>query len=397
MAGPGAYWIGEEEKKEVLEVLDSGYLFRYGSLENPKFLRKAYTFEQEFARFCGVDHALLTSSGTSALLVALVGIGLRPGDEVIVPAYTFVASYSAVIFAGCVPVLTEIDDSLTIDPADIEHRITPRTRAIMPVHMLGNPCQMEAIMAIAKEHGLAVIEDTCQAAGGSYRGRKLGSIGRAGAFSLNVFKTITAGDGGVMVASDNEIYERAFGVHDQGHKPLRVGVEVGQRSILGLNFRVNELLAAVALAQLRKIDALLATLRTQKGKFKQRIADAPGFKFRSLGDPGGECATLCTVIFDDAARAARVSKCLGTTTVDHSGWHVYANMEHVNRYLKEVGQPHGKGAYPRTDDILSRAINLSVGVVDAGLGSAFGINIMSSDADIDQAAAKFRAACEEER
>jgi 8-amino-3,8-dideoxy-alpha-D-manno-octulosonate transaminase len=279
-------------------------------------------------------------------------------------------------------------------PADIEHRITPRTRAIMPVHMLGNPCQMDAIMAIAEKRELAVIEDTCQAAGGSYRGRKLGSIGQAGAFSLNIFKTITAGDGGVMVTADKGIYERAFGAHDQGHKPLRAGVEVGQRSILGLNFRVNELLAAVALAQLRKIDRLVATLRTQKKKFKERISGAPGFRFRSLGDPEGECATLCTVIFDDAARAARVSKCLGTTTVDHSGWHVYANMEHINRYLKEVGQPHGKGAYPRTDDILSRAINLSVGVVDAGLGAAFGINIMSSDAEIDQAAAKFRAACE---
>ncbi len=396
MPGPGSYWFGDEEKKEVLDVLESGYLFRYGSFDDPRFRHKAYSFEGEFARYCGVEHALLTSSGTSALLVALLGIGLRPGDEVIVPAYTFVASYSAIIFAGGVPVLAEIDDSLTLDPADIERRITPRTRAIMPVHMLGHPCQMDAIMAIAAKHGLLVVEDACQAAGASYRGRKLGTIGRAGAFSLNVFKTITAGDGGVLITNDNEVYERAFGAHDQGHKPLRAGVEVGQRSILGLNFRATELLAAVALAQLRKIDALVSTLRAQKKKFKDLISPAKdcGFRFRTLGDPEGECATLCTVIFDRAEKAATVSKALRTTTVDHSGWHVYANMEHINRYLEEQGQPHGKGAYPRTDDILSRAINLSVGVVDAGLGAAFGINITSSAAEIEQAAAKFRAACE---
>jgi len=393
MPGPGFYWFGEEEKREVLDVLEGGYLFRYGSFDNPQFRHKAYTFEEEYARYCGVEHALLTSSGTSALLVALMGIGLAPGDEVIVPAYTFVASYSAIIFAGGVPVLAEIDDSLTLDPADIERRITPRTRAIMPVHMLGNPSQMDAIMAIADKHGLLVVEDACQAAGGSYRGRKLGSIGRAGAFSLNVFKTISAGDGGIMVTSDKEVYERAFGAHDQGHKPLRAGVEVGARSILGLNFRATELLAAVALAQFRKIDALVSTLRAKKRKLKTLLSEAKGFKFRALGDPEGECATLCTVIFDRAQKAAQVSKALGTTTVDHSGWHVYANMEHINRYLKEAGQPYGKGAYPRTDDILSRAINVSVGVVDAGLGAAFGINIMSSDAEIEQAAAKFRAAC----
>jgi dTDP-4-amino-4,6-dideoxygalactose transaminase len=393
MPGPGSYWIGEEERKEVNEVLDSGNLFRYGSFDNPRFLHKAYTFEREYSQYCGLNHALLTSSGTSALLIALLGAGLAPGDEVIVPAYTFVASYSAIIFAGCVPVLAEIDDSLTMDPEDIERRITPRTRAIMPVHMLGNPCHMDDIVAIARKHGLLVIEDACQALGGSYKGRKLGGIGHAGAFSLNVFKTITAGDGGIFVTDDAQLYERAFAVHDQGHRPLRAGVEVGHRSILGMNFRVNELLAAVALAQFHKLDALLATLRAKKKKLKERIAGAKGFKFRTLGDPEGECATLCTVLFDTAGRASRVSKALKSITLDGSGWHVYANMEHINRYLEEHGQPHGKGAYPRTDEILSRAMNVSVGVVDGGLGAAFGITIDSSDEEIHRVADEFCMAC----
>jgi dTDP-4-amino-4,6-dideoxygalactose transaminase len=393
MAGPGSYWIGDEEKRMVNEVLDAGYLFRYGGFDDPKFLRKAYSFEGEFASYCGVKHALLTSSGTSALLIALLGCGIRPGDEVIVPAYTFIATYSSIIFAGGVPVLAEVDESLTIDPQDIERRITPKTRAILPVHMLGNPCRMDEISAIAKKRGLLVIEDACQALGGSYKNRKLGCIGHAGAFSLNVFKTITAGDGGIFVSNDDGIYERAFGAHDQGHKPMRAGVEVGNRSILGLNFRANELTAAVALAQFRKLDPLLAMLRAKKKRFKEAIAEASGFEFRELGDHEGECATLCTAIFDDAERASRVAKLLATTTLNNSGWHVYANMEHINRHLKEIGQPYGKGAYPQTDDLLSRSINLSVGVVDAGLGAGFGINILSTDEEIDRVAERFCEAC----
>ena len=135
MPGPGAYWFGKEETEAVMEVMQSGYLFRYGSENDPKFLHKVYTLEKEFAKYCGANFALATSSGTSSLLASVVALGLKPGDEIIVPAYTFVASYSSVIFPGIVPVLAEIDESLTLDPDDIEQRITPRTKAIMPVHM----------------------------------------------------------------------------------------------------------------------------------------------------------------------------------------------------------------------------------------------------------------------
>ena len=395
MPGPGHQWIGREERDAVLEVVESGHLFRYGKPDDPAFKRKVYTFEQELAALCGVKHALATTSGSASLIASLLALGIEPGDEVIVPAYTFVASYSAIIFCGGVPVLAEIDESLNLDPGDIEKRITPKTKAVMPVHMLGNACDMDEILAVAGKHALAVLEDACQAAGGSYRGRRLGTLGRMGAFSLNIFKTITSGDGGAVVTDDTDLYQRAFAVHDQGHLPNRTGVEVGARSILGLNFRMNELTGAVALAQLRKLDRLVATLREKKAKLKRRIEGVPGMRFRTLPDPEGECATLCTVLFDDPARASRVAKKLGTTTVDGSGWHVYANMEHVGRWLAEHGRPHGKGAYPRTDDILGRAINLSVGVVDAGLGAAFGINIRSTDEDIERAAQTFRAACAE--
>ncbi len=395
MPGPGSQWIGQEEAKEVMDVLKSGYLFRYGTLDDPAYKHKVYTFEKEFAECCGVRHALAVSSGSGALFISLKALGIEPGDEVIVPAYTFIASFSSIIYAGGVPVLAEIDESLTIDPDDIEPRITKKTKAIMPVHMLGNACAMDAVMAVADKHGLPVLEDVCQANGGSYRGRRLGSIGKMGTFSLNVFKTVTAGDGGAVITDDSALYKLAFGYHDQGHSPLRAGVEVGGRSILGMNFRMNELTGAVALAQLRKMDKIISVLREKKRNFKELIEDIPGFKFRSLNDPEGDCGTLCTVIFDSAQKAALVSRRLGTITVDESGWHVYANMEHLNRYLRENGRPYGRGAYPRTDDILNRALNLSVGVVDAGLGAGFGINIDSSEDDIMQAARIFRKACAE--
>jgi len=393
MPGPGAYWFGNEEMEAVMEVMQGGYLFRYGDENDPNFFHKVSTLEKEFARYCKADYALATSSGTSALLVSLRALGLKPGDEIIVPAYTFVATYSSCIFAGLIPVLAEIDESLSLDPYDIERKITSRTKAIMPVHMLGNPCNMDRIMEIARKNNLLVLEDSCQATGASYKGKKVGTIGHMGAFSLNIFKTINSGDGGLIVTNDQELYETAFGVHDQGHKPNRFGVEVGTRSVLGLNFRLNEITAAVALAQLNKLDGIVGTLREKRSKLKNLISEAKGFNFRVLNDPDGDAATLCSVIFDTREQAVKVTKALGSKTIDQSGWHVYANMEHILSHLKEIGQPHTKGSYPKTDDILSRAMNISIGVVDGGLGAGWGININSTDAEIETAAKQFIAVC----
>jgi dTDP-4-amino-4,6-dideoxygalactose transaminase len=392
MSGPGARWIGEEERREVLSVLESGHLSRYGREDDPRFLRKVLTLEREFASRVGVDHALGVNSGTSALLSCLLAMGLRPGDEVIVPAYTYVASYTAVLFAGGVPILVDVDESLTMDPEAVRAAIGPKTRFLLPVHMLGNPCDLDALGALAHEHGLAVLEDCAQAGGASFRGRPVGAHGAMGAFSFNVFKTITAGDGGLLVTDDRQLYERAFAVHDQGHTPLRAGVEVGQREILGMNFRMNELTGAVALAQLRKLDAILETLRRKKAAFRDAIGSLPRVRFRTIHDPAGECATLLVLIFDHAERAARAADALGTTTLERSGWHVYRNMEHVLRRLSELGRPVPD--LPRTDDLLRRCVNLSVGVVDPGLGAGIGIHLDASDQEIEATAARVRRAVE---
>lgn len=407
MPGPGAYLIGEEELKEVLEVMKSGYLFRYGSEDNPNFKRKVSTFEREFENLIGVKHCVAVSSGTGALLTCLTSLGIGPGDEVIVPGYTFIASISSIIYARAIPVLAEINESLTISPEDIRKKITKRTKGIMPVHMLGNPCDMDAIMKMAKEHNLYVIEDCCQAAGGSYKGKKLGSIGDINAFSLNFFKLITAGDGGMVTTNSYSLYEKAFGFHDQGHKPSRLGQEVGNRSIIGLNFRMNELTGAVALAQSRKLNKIIDILQKKKKKLKDALGEIPGVKFIKINDEE-ECATLLTFLFDDKEVAEKFAEKIGTQTLSHSGWHVYNNMEQLigKKMLSAFNCPftceryEGNVEYkpnmlPQTDNILNRAVNISVGIVDKGIGAPFGITINSTDEEIVEVAGKIKKAMEE--
>ena len=406
MPGPGMELIGEEEKRELLEVLEAGYLFRYGSPDDPAFKAKVYKLEQEVARLVGVRHAVAVNSGTTALLVALAGLGVGPGDEVIVPGYTFIASMSSIIYARAIPILAEIDRTFNLDPADVRRKITPRTKAIMAVHMLGNPARLDELKAIADEHNLLLIEDCAQAFGASYKGRRVGSIGHAGTYSFNIFKTITAGDGGMVVTDDEAAYRRFFGFHDQGHSPLRMGVEVGRRPFVGLDFRMTEIAAAILLAQLRKLDVILSHLRANKRRFKEAIADLPGLEFREVTDPEGECATLLTVILPSEEIARRIAAELGTKVVADSGWHVYSNMEQIleKRTITPEGCPftcpyykgdevkYWKGMLPQTDDLLSRAINISIGVSDPGLGSAFGVTMRDGFDAVDARAEEFRRA-----
>jgi dTDP-4-amino-4,6-dideoxygalactose transaminase len=260
---------------------------------------------------------------------------------------------------------------------------------------------MDALCAVAGRHGIMLIEDACQAFGGSYHGRRLGSIGTAGAFSFNIYKTITCGDGGMLVADAQDVYERCFALHDQGHLPLRRGVEIGQRAYLGLNLRMNEVSAAVLNVQLGRLEQILTTLRSNKAALRAAIETAPGVDFRRLTDPDGDVATHLVVTFADAATAAAVAADLGTKTLANSGWHFYANMEHLRRrrivsgFARSVADyVADPGALPSTDALLPRSITLGIGVVDPGLGSAFGLDIRSSPTDIDQVAARFCAAVE---
>jgi dTDP-4-amino-4,6-dideoxygalactose transaminase len=408
MPGPGFEWIGKEEEKEVLEVLRGRWMFRYGDEKDPAFKRKVKGLEEMVEKSFGAKHALAVTSGTAALITALSALGIGPGDEVIVPGYTFIASMSSIIIARAIPVLAEVDESLTLDPADVERKITPRTKAIMAVHMLGNACNLDALAALAAKHKLILLEDTAQAFGGSWKGRRLGTLGLMGTYSFNIFKTINAGDGGMVVTDDDELYFRAFGYHDQGHFPSRSGVEVGNRSIVGQNYRMNEITAAVLIAQFRRLSDIIERLRAIKTRMKKQLEGVPGVSFRRINDPAGECNTLCTVFLPTPAIAAKTAGKLGTATMDKSGWHVYNNMEQIlgKKMITEVGCPYNceshpcrqeyhKGMLPNTDRLLERAINISVGVVDKGLGAGFGIHPRSTDKEIDQKAKQFIAAVKE--
>jgi dTDP-4-amino-4,6-dideoxygalactose transaminase len=401
--------IGEEEIQEVLKVLRSGYLFRYGiSLGpdvDPRFLGKVLEVEQEVARYCGLRYAVAVNSGTSALLTALAGLGIGPGDEVIVPGYTFIASLSSVIFSRAVPVLAEVDRTFNLDPEDVEAKITPRTKAIMAVHMMGNPARLNELKAIADAHGLFLIEDCAQAFGATYHGRPVGAIGTIGAFSFNVYKTITSGDGGMIVTDDEEIFKRCFAFHDQGHSPLRHGVEIGQRPFIGLDLRFTELQAAVLLAQLRKLPQIVSRLRANKQRYKEIIAELPGIEFRELPDPAGDCATMLTVILPNEELARAVAKDLGTKVTADAGWHVYSNMEQIleqrtvtpekcpftcSPYANKGGSMrYWKGMLPRTDALLARSLNISIGVSDPGLSSGFGVTINDGLDVVEERARRF--------
>ncbi|HET7232362.1 MAG TPA: DegT/DnrJ/EryC1/StrS family aminotransferase [Longimicrobium sp.] len=401
MPGPGWYFFGDEERRQVDDVLRSRELSRYRfDQTDDDEPSKVFQFERTMEAYLGAPHCLATNSCTSALLAALTALGVGPGDEVIVPGYTFIASIAAIVYARAVPVLAEVDDSLTLDPDDVRRKITPRTRAILCVHMLGAPCDMDALEAIAREHGLFLVEDVAQACGGEYRGRRLGSIGDAGAFSLNVFKTITAGDGGCLAVRDDAVFERAFAFHDHGFKPFRLGVADAQ-GLMGLNLRMAELVGAVALAQARKLPAVVEAVRAQK----RRLLDALGplgVPRRRLNDPDGECGTLLVLLLDSAEQARRVAAALGVCTLVESGRHYYGAMPQLlnRRIPSQAGCPffceahptdreYTRGMLPRTDDLLSRSVALSVGVVDSYLGAGFGVNVLSPPEEVDEVARIF--------
>ena len=403
MAGPGADLIGAEELAELNDVIASGHLSRFGP-DDASFPAKVLRFEETVAELTGASYALAVNSGTSALFLALIGLGIGPGDEVIVPGFTYVATISSVVYARARPVLAEVDDTFDLDPADVEARITPRTRAIIVVHMLGNPGRIAELRAVADRHGLALIEDCAQAFGATYRDRWVGAHGAVGTYSFNEFKTITCGDGGMLVTSDEALYRRAFAMHDQGHSPNRRGVEVGNRPFLGLNFRMTELEGAVLLAQVRRIDQIRDHLRANRNLVHDIIGEVRGIEFRTLPDPDGDLATHLVIIFPDVASANAVTAELGSNTLATSGWHVYTEMEHVltGRTATGRGCPfdcsctdsstpdYRTGMLPATDRLLERSMSFSIGVVDPNL-APFGVRMRDGEDVARAKAEQFRA------
>lgn len=335
---PGGLEIGEEEKKQVLEVLENKYLFRYyGPANVPS---KVKTLEERFAAKMGAKHALATSSCTGALISSLVACGIGPGDEVIVSGYTFFASCASIVAAKASPVIADTDEQLTIDPDDIERKITPATKALLVVHMRGVPCDMDRIMDIAKRHNLRVIEDCAQAVGGTYKGKYLGTIGDCGCFSFQYHKTITAGEGGMILTNDDRIYDRCMSYHDTAAcwRPDRFAEQRYEGELFcGSNFRMSELTGAVMLAQLDRLDYLLAKMRSHKNRIVEQIKDTKGIKVRPCHDPEGDTGICLMFYLDSKEKVSPFVEALKAEGVDAAGvfnsgipdWHIYAHWKHV--------------------------------------------------------------------
>jgi 8-amino-3,8-dideoxy-alpha-D-manno-octulosonate transaminase len=289
---PGFEFFGEEERKEVNDVLSTGILMRYGFDGARKGIWKSRELEQAICDKFHCGFAQLTSSGTSALTTALVALGIGAGDEVIMPSFTFVASFEAVLSVGAVPVIVDINDSLTMDPVAIRKALTPATRCIMPVHMCGSMADLDAIQEICRDHKLILLEDACQSIGASYKGKFLGTIGDAGTFSFDFVKTVTCAEGGAVLTNNKSTYINCDGYTDHGHDHTGNDRGAELHPFIGYNFRISELHAAVGLAQFRKLDQFLSIQKKNHQSLQVELAKIPGLKFRTIPDPAGDSHTF---------------------------------------------------------------------------------------------------------
>jgi 8-amino-3,8-dideoxy-alpha-D-manno-octulosonate transaminase len=372
---PGFEIFGDEERKQVNDVLETGVLFRYGFDGARKGHWKAKTFETELARRLGVDYAHLCSSGTAALSTAMAACGVGAGDEVMVPPFTFVATVEAVLMAEAVPVFADIDETLCLSPEGLEAALTPAVKAVVPVHMCGAMARIDEIKAICDKKGLVLLEDACQSVGASYRGKALGSFGRAGCFSFDPVKTITCGEGGAIVTNDKDVYVAADAYADHGHDHIGGDRGAEDHLIIGSNYRISELNAAVGLAQLRKLDWIIDTQRRNKAAIKDALSALPGIAFRQLPDPEGDSATFLTFFMPDVQRARQAVKALAEVGVDGC-FHWYDNNWH---YIRKWNHFHGMKAsarlavqamancpdysslsMPASDAIMERAISMQI-------------------------------------
>ncbi len=378
---PGFEVFGEEEKQQVLEVFDTGVLFRYEFADQRKGVYKVREFEQAFADYTGAAHAQAVTSGTAALKVALTAMGVGIGDEVITQGFTFVATWEAILDIGAVPVFTEVDQTLNMDPADLALKISDRTKAIIPVHMLGAPARIREIKAIADKHGIPVLEDTAQAAGAKLDGQYLGTFGQCGTFSFDSVKTMTTGEGGMVITNDAALWRNCSEYHDHGHDhAVNPGGRGGEgRSFIGFNYRMMELQGAMGLAQLAKLDAMCVSQRKNKAVFKEAAAKIAGVSFREILDEAGDSATFFAFMLPDREQAARVNEVLrdngaGAINFAENSWHFYPAWEHLlsGKTLGRNGWPfdaHGKRrfiydpeALPASSELMSRTLVYQVPV-----------------------------------
>lgn len=327
------YRIGIEEIEAVKRVIESKELFKV----NIGKLQETQNAEKELCEKLGAEYSLIMTSGHAALSSALVALGIGPGDQVIIPAYTYIATAIAVLEAGAIPVIAEIDESLTLDPSDFEKKITKHTKAVIPVHIKGFPSDMEKICEIAKKHGIAVLEDACQADGASFKGKRLGTWGDAGAFSFNFFKIISMGEGGALVTNRRDVFERALIYHDSSAVAF-FGNQLDNfttETFCGSEYRTNEIATAIFREQLKKLDGIIFDLRKNKKYVMDKLSSVA--KFIKSNDIEGDLATTVGLYFDTNEEAEAFGARYGVLPTVHTKKHVYSDWKPV---LEKRGALH---------------------------------------------------------
>ncbi len=375
---PGYEKFGAEERKEVMDVLETGILMRYGFDGPRKGIWKAKELEAGLVERFGCKHAQLVSSGTAALTTAMVALGIGAGDEIIMPSFTFVASFEAVLSVGAVPVLVEIDESLTPDPEAVAAAITSKTKAIMPVHMCGAMARMDELKALCAQHNLILLEDACQAIGGTYKGQHLGTIGDAGTFSFDFVKTMTCAEGGVVFTNREDVWKKCDEYSDHGHDHLGRDRGADLHPYLGYNFRISELHAAVGLAQLRKLDEFLSIQKRNHAAVWSELKKVEGLTFREIPDPAGDTGSFISFFLPNETMAREAVAGFAAAGIAgnfywyDNNWHYIRKWEHLKNgaWMHRLHEDHKKAvlhyvnqAFPQSDAIMSRCISSSVSLL----------------------------------
>ncbi len=376
---PGYELWSDKEKKEVNDVLETGILMRYGFDGPRNGIWKSKELEAAISETFGCKYAQLTSSGTAALTTAMSALGIGYGDEVITPSFTFVASFEAVLSVGAVPVLVDVDDTLTLDPEAVRKAITPKTKAIMPVHMCGSMADLDALATICKEHNLILLEDACQSIGGTYKGKQLGTIGDAGTFSFDFVKTMTCAEGGVVMTNREDIYVNSDGYTDHGHDHKGADRGADLHPFIGYNFRISELHAAVGLAQIRRLPEFLAIQKKNHGLLKNILTQVPEVSFRRIPDPAGDsCSFVSWFLPTEEITRAVVAEMKAQGILPgnfywyDNNWHYIRKWDHLKNAvtlnalspeLKERVIKQANKDFAASDAVMSRCISTSISLL----------------------------------
>lgn len=376
---PGFELWSDAERKEVNDVLETGILMRYGFDGARKGVWKAKELEEAICQRFGSKYAQLTSSGTAALTTAMAALGIGAGDEVIMPSFTFVASFEAVLSVGAIPVLVDVDETLTLNPEAVRKAITPKTKCVMPVHMCGSMADMDALQSICKENNLVLLEDACQSIGATYKGKSLGTIGDAGTFSFDFVKTMTCGEGGVVLTNNEDVYTKCDGYTDHGHDHKGADRGADLHPFLGYNFRISELHAAVGLAQVRRVDEFLAIQKKNHAILKQAISTIPEISFRKLPDADGDSCTFLSWFLPTEEITRAVVEEMKAQGILAGYFYWYDNNWHYIRkwdHLRNASSLHPLSAEQRqaltqlqqqdfsaSDAVMSRCISTSISLL----------------------------------